>query len=489
MQPERKIRDEISPLDGRYREDVTAVRNVCSERALVGYRIEVESKYLLALVKELGLLQDEALADLQHALRYLLLPVSKDEIIDRVFEIEKRTQHDVKAVELAIRESLESVPNLTPVLSFVHFGLTSQDITTTALWIQLRNVRGLLVQQINTIIRKLYNIHHTNERAIMLARTHGQPATPTTLGKEMMVFAERLVRTKESLSAIQIRTKFGGATGGFNAHHAAYPSVDWPRWADAFVQSEFGMQRQQFTTQIDHYDGMAEVCDGVKRINTVLVDLCRDVWQYISMDYFVLKPASSTTAVGSSTMPHKVNPIQFENAEGNLVVANALLEMLARKLPVSRLQRDLTDSTITRNFGTAFGHSYLATVKVLQGLASIAVNRERMAAELNQHWEVVTEGLQTVLRAEGNAEAYDDLKHFVRETVKEEGQVTEHSIRTFVAKVTAPVQVYTEKGQMAGVREVMPEVMATRLRNMRPSNYTPMLPSAEKEAELVHDLF
>jgi len=462
MKTTRRVREELSPLDGRYREALTPIRGICSERGLVASRIRVEIQYLRALSKELQIVSP----DLNN------LSFDHEEVIDRVFVIEKTTHHDVKAVELAIKEQLEKVPGAKPLIPFIHFGLTSQDVTSVALWLQIIDVRNELVKKTEAITSKLRDFFEKHKNDVMLARTHGQPATPTTMGKELMVFAERLTRTQRSLQNIVVRTKFGGATGGFNAHVVAYPEIKWPAFADKFLLIYFGMERQQFTTQIDHYDGMAEVFDAIKRINTVLIDLCRDVWQYISREYLVLQPTSES-AVGSSTMPHKLNPIQFENAQGNLVVANALLEMLARKLPVSMMQRDLTDSTVSRNIGVAVGHSFLAMVKILEGLERIKADAQKMLGDLANHWEVVTEGLQTVLRSQGESEAYDHLKTFVKDTVKREGKVTERSVANFITQTT-----------MKRGRNLVQERAEGRMRNLSPTNYIPQLPNKKKVSAL-----
>jgi adenylosuccinate lyase len=453
----------------------------------VQFRIEVECKYLIALVKQLNLLPNaNHLQAVQDKLD-CICTIDRERMVDMVFAEEEQTQHDVKAVELVIAHALQDLDEAEPLIPFIHFGLTSQDITSVALWLQISGVRKELVEQLECIIRRLYEMYHKHKATGMLARTHGQPATPTSIGKELMVFAERLVRTKNALIAIQPKTKFGGATGGFNAHACAYPEVKWPKFADRFLKEAFDMERQQFTTQIDHYDGMAEVFDAMKRINTVLVDLCRDAWHYISLNYFTLKPASET-AVGSSTMPHKVNPIHFENAEGNLMVANGLLEMLSRKLPISRLQRDLTDSTVTRNIGVAAGHSYLAMKKIVQALNSINVNNAIMMQDLAGHWEVVTEGLQTVLRSEGQEDAYEKLKQFARESVEKHGTVTEGGVARFVAHVTRPVYTQHPVTGVSERRNPVSDRAESKMRNLTPTNYTPQLPHDGVVDTIVKDM-
>ena len=451
-----KQRGELSPLDGRYREAVTAIRTACSERALVKYRLRVEVEYLKALNAELKLDSGFEASDTKGVWDTLdqLTNIHLSATIDQVFAIEKRTHHDVKAVEVAITTRLEQLSPMnnkkqnfaSALLPYVHFGLTSQDITSVSLWLQLKHSRSILIESAESICRYMYEHFFTPYRDVnMLGRTHGQPATPTTLGKEFMVFIERLGSAKKLIDGVECRTKFGGATGCFNAHYLAFPDHDWHTFADTFLQSAFGMRRLQYTTQIDHYDGMAEMFHAVMRMNTVLIDLCRDVWQYISMGYLVQRPASKES-VGSSTMPHKVNPIKFENAEGNLMIANSLLEFLARKLPVSRLQRDLTDSTVTRNIGTAFGHTYLAMNNVISGLKSIKANKPRICSDLLDHWEVVTEGVQTMLRSNGHDNAYDLLKNFVRNQVAEHGRVTREGLQAFIKETCRPIVVRNSDG-------------------------------------------
>lgn len=398
--------DALSPLDGRYNECVAEIRDIFSERALIRYRLQVECKYLIFLRAKIELV-DAASVAIQ------LNDICQDDTItDRVKSIEESTNHDVKAVELALAERLVQLGHHT-LVPFIHFGLTSQDINSVALWLQLRAARTVLCGHIKSIATTLHtNYFDPHSDVPMLARTHGQPATPTTMGKEMMVFVERLARQYEQLQSVACATKFGGATGGLNAHHLAYPHIDWPKAMDTFLADAFQFQRQQFTTQIDHYDGVAQLFDAIKRCNVVLIDMCRDMWQYISMGYFKQHP-SSTSSIGSSTMPHKVNPIHFENAEGNLSVANALLEFMSSKLPVSRLQRDLTDSTVLRNVGVAFGHTLLAYKKITQALATITLDTNTIDADLLAHPQIVTEGIQTLLRANGNPNAYNEVKHAI----------------------------------------------------------------------------
>lgn len=431
-------RGELCPLDGRYRDYVAPIRNVFSERALVAFRVEVELAYFADLAATFGY-QTE-------------VGTTNESLTDRIFLMEKTTRHDVKAVEIVLREEFEKDENLRPLISLIHFGLTSQDVNSVAVWLQVRAARDVVAQGFSKIAHRLANLAAPHCALTMLSRTHGQPATPTTLGKEMLVFEERLLYMTREVERVVARTKFGGATGGFNAHWLAHPSIDWPRWADDFLMRRFRMERQQHTTQIDHYDGMAQLFDAVKRCNTVLIDFCRDMWQYISMEYF--RQTKAAGAVGSSTMPHKTNPIHFENAEGNFMLANALFEFMASKLPVSRLQRDLTDSTVTRNIGMAFGYTQLAICKVLEGLDSITADAERVSADLAAHWEVVTEGIQTVLRAAGVANAYEMVKARFDTTA-----ISQDSIALFAAKL-----------QNDGL---ISEQTAQKIANLTPNNYAP----------------
>jgi adenylosuccinate lyase len=413
----------LSPLDGRYEALVAELRPIFSEAGLITRRIAVEWRYLHRLI---GFLNPPNVPMPPESLGCLYDDDSRDShtgLVKRSKEIERTTEHDVKALELAIGERLRSL-NYGACVPFVHFGLTSQDVNNVAMWLQLRDGRSILLAALHDISCQLHdNFFLPFAELVMLARTHGQPATPTTLGKEFMVFVERLSRACSGVESVPVRTKFGGATGGFNAHAVAYPSVDWPKFADAFLMSEFSMERQQFTTQIDHYDGVAELFQAIARCNTILIDLCRDIWHYISLGYF--RQRRQAGSVGSSTMPHKVNPIQFENAQGNLELANAMFGLFAAKLPVSLLQRDLTDSTLTRNFGVAFGHCLVAYKNINKGLKTLCVDQERIAEDLAAHPEVVMEGLQTVLRSLGVSNAYDMAKKASEqlELKREEGLV------------------------------------------------------------------
>lgn len=419
-----RMNSQLCPLDGRYSEFVTDITNICSERGLVRNRLHVEIVYLTAFVTHLS--------DFSNGIQSnLMVPNIEidDDLINSVFAWEKITCHDVKAVEMALIDRLQTA-GAHSVIPYIHFGLTSQDITSVAVWSQIEACREIIGNDIESIVTKLQGLAKDNMNIPMLARTHGQPATPTTLGKELMVFVERLDRQRLELLTCPISTKFGGATGGFNAHRAAYPNFDWPKWADDFLRDEFEFERQQYTTQIDHYDGMAQVFDTIKRCNTILIDLCRDMWQYISMNYFKL--ALKKGAIGSSTMPHKVNPIQFENSEGNLLLANSLFEFMSSKLPVSRLQRDLTDSTVLRNIGLAFGYSTVAYRKILVGLNSLSVNASVITNELEKHTEVITEGIQTILRSQGIANAYDLVKE---EIARQNGSLTSDGLQEFYHKL------------------------------------------------------
>lgn len=403
----------ISPIDGRYAGKTVALRDYFSEAALIRYRVMVEVEYLLAL-RALPLPQLEGIS--AERLRELcdLYMDFKPEYAERVKEIEKTTNHDVKAVEYFLKEQLDAM-GLSEIREFVHFGLTSQDVNNTAFPSMLREATmKVYLPQLREVVGMLRNDALAWKGIPMLARTHGQPASPTNLGKEIYVFVERLEAQIDLLREIPFSAKFGGATGNFNAHHVAYPEVDWVRFANAFLSDKLGLEREQTTTQIDHYDNLAAIFDNMRRINTILIDFCRDMWTYISMGYFGQVVVQGE--VGSSAMPHKVNPIDFENAEGNLGVANAMYVHMANKLPVSRLQRDLTDSTVIRNIGVPLAHSIVAFQSLKKGLRRIAVHDETIAKDLVEHWEVVSEGIQTILRRERYPHAYEALKDLTRTT-------------------------------------------------------------------------
>ena len=401
----------LSPIDGRYRKQVADLAGYFSEYALIRYRLQVEVEYFLALCQwplpQLSTISVDFFTKLQDIYLQFNLEDAK-----RIKEIEKTTNHDVKAVEYFIRERFAAI-GLDDYNEFVHFGLTSQDINNTAIPLSLMEA---LYQIYLPVLEQLELIltQYAQEWAFtpMLAHTHGQPASPTRLGKEVEVFVVRLNEQISLLKQIPMAAKFGGATGNLNAHYAAYPHIDWHRFAQKFVEEQLKLKRSAPTTQIEHYDHLAAFCDACKRINTILIDLCRDFWSYISMEYFRQK--IKATEVGSSAMPHKVNPIDFENAEGNLGVANALFTHLASKLPISRLQRDLTDSTVLRNLGVPLAHSLLAFKSLLKGLDKLILNESALQADLERNWAVVAEGIQTILRRERYPHPYEALKELTR---------------------------------------------------------------------------
>ncbi len=401
----------VSPVDGRYRRACAPLAGYFSESALIRYRLRVEVEYFIALC-ELPLAQLSAFdPDRFEPLRDLYRNFSQQDA-RRVKEIEKTTNHDVKSVEYFLKERFAQM-DLAPFAEFIHFGLTSQDINNTAMPLALKEAfQQVVAPKLNGARESLGALAEKLKAVPMLARTHGQPASPTTVGKEIFVFAERLDRQRELLAQVPFSAKFGGATGNFNAHFAAYPQIDWIGFADRLVNEVLGLSRCRVTTQIEHYDNLAAFCDGLKRINTILLDLDRDMWTYISLDYF--KQKIKEAEVGSSAMPHKVNPIDFENSEGNLGVANAVLEHLSAKLPISRLQRDLTDSTVTRNIGVPLAHTLIGLSSLQRGLSKIIVNEEKIRQDLENNWAVVAEGIQTILRREGYPEPYEALKALTR---------------------------------------------------------------------------
>ena len=415
----------ISPVDGRYGNTTRQLADYFSEYALIRYRIRVEVEYFIALC-ELPLPQLKGVnAAAREALRGLYRDFSLADA-ERVKAIEATTNHDVKAVEYFLKERMEPL-GLGAYAEFIHFGLTSQDINNTAVPLSLREaLEQAYLPALAALRDRLAAMAAEWHEVPMLARTHGQPASPTRLVKELMVFLERLDKQTARLKAVPVPAKFGGATGNFNAHHAAYPAIDWPAFADRFVGEKLGLTRSRYTTQIEHYDDLAALFDGLKRIDTILTDLCRDMWTYISMEYF--KQRIKAGEVGSSAMPHKVNPIDFENAEGNLGIAVALYEHLARKLPVSRLQRDLTDSTVLRNVGVPVAHSLIALNALQKGLGKVILNREALDRDLESNWAVVAEGIQTILRREGYPKPYEALKALTRTNAA----ITRESIRAFI---------------------------------------------------------
>lgn len=415
----------ISPVDGRYRNKTEKLADYFSEAALIRYRVRVEIEYFIALC-ELPLPQ---LAGIDRSKFAALRAVYTDFTLEdarRVKEIEATTNHDVKAVEYLVKEKMDAL-ELGAWKEFIHFGLTSQDINNTSIPLTLKEALAEVYMPLfNELRDKLAAMADEWSDIPMLARTHGQPASPTILGKEMRVFVERLDRQIERLREIAVPAKFGGATGNFNAHHAAYPAIDWVAFANRFVNETLGLNRSQYTTQIEHYDDLAAIFDNLRRVDTILVDLARDMWTYISMEYF--KQRIKAGEVGSSAMPHKVNPIDFENAEGNFGIAGALYGHLATKLPVSRLQRDLTDSTVLRNIGVPMAHSVIAMQSLLKGLNKVILNREAFDRDLENNWAVVAEGIQTILRREGYPKPYEALKALTRTNT----HVTEASIAEFI---------------------------------------------------------
>ena len=415
----------ISPVDGRYHSKTKALQAYYSEYGLIRYRVLVEVEYFIALAAiPLPSLQDLP-KDKIEELRDLYRNFSEDDAL-WIKQTEKTTNHDVKAVEYFLKEKMSAL-GLERYLEFIHFGLTSQDINNTAVPLSLKEgINTVYLPLLENIISKLKELELEWKDVPMLARTHGQAASPTRLGKELKVFRERLELQKEMLIGIPFSAKFGGATGNFNAHFVAYPEIDWVRFSNNFVNETLGLNRSQTTTQIEHYDHAASLFDALKRINTILIDLDRDIWTYISMDYF--KQKLKEGEIGSSAMPHKVNPIDFENSEGNLGIANALYAHLSVKLPISRLQRDLTDSTVLRTIGVPLAHSVIAFQSSLKGLDKLVLNEDAIAMELENNWAVVAEAIQTVLRREGFEKPYEALKGLTRTHDK----VTKASVHAFI---------------------------------------------------------
>ena len=416
----------VSPIDGRYRGKTEKLADYFSEYALIKYRIRVEIEYFITLC-ELPLPQ---LADFDHSLFDSLRDIYRkfDETgAARVKEIEKTTNHDVKAVEYYIKEQLDKIGDFEKYKEFIHFGLTSQDINNTSVPLSIKDaLNEAYIPQVEELIAQLQTYADEWKDVPMLAKTHGQPASPTRLGKEIMVFVYRLTKQLEMLRACPMTAKFGGATGNFNAHHVAYPEYDWRQFGNRFVSEKLGLEREQYTTQISNYDCLGAVFDALRRINTIIIDLDRDFWMYISMEYF--KQKIKAGEVGSSAMPHKVNPIDFENSEGNMGMANAILQFLAQKLPVSRLQRDLTDSTVLRNVGVPMGHGMIAIQSTLKGLRKLILNEDKINADLDNTWAVVAEAIQTILRREVYPHPYEALKALTRTNKK----MTEETIHEFV---------------------------------------------------------
>lgn len=437
----------ISPVDGRYRNQVRNLAQYFSEYGLIRYRVMVEVEYFIALC-ELPLPQLKNFDKTKYSkLRNIYLEFSEESAYT-VKSIEKTTNHDVKAVEYFLKQQFDEL-GISRFQEFIHFGLTSQDVNNTAIPLLLKDaMEQELLPLLYLVQTAIKSMAMDWNNIPMLAKTHGQPASPTRLGKEFMVFRERLSNQIELLRTIPYSAKFGGATGNFNAHYVAYPQIDWVEFANNFVNNTLKLHRNQYTTQIEHYDNLAALFDNLRRINTILIDLDRDVWQYISMGYF--KQKIKENEVGSSAMPHKVNPIDFENSEGNLGVANAIFEHLSAKLPISRLQRDLTDSTVLRNIGVPFSHMYISLKSLLKGIEKLEVNKAAIERELEENWAVVSEGIQTILRREGYPKPYEALKSLTR---KNEA-ITSETIRDFIESLDVNDSVKTE------------------LRNLTPFNYT-----------------
>ncbi|MBQ5982338.1 MAG: adenylosuccinate lyase [Prevotella sp.] len=438
----------ISPIDGRYRNKTGILADYFSEYALIRYRVRVEIEYFITLC-ELPLPQ---LASFDHALFDRIRDIYRQfdvEDAQRVKDIEKVTNHDVKAVEYFIKEEFDKIGDLEAFKEFIHFGLTSQDINNTSVPLSIKEaLNEAYIPLIEELIAQLKQYADEWSNVPMLAKTHGQPASPTRLGKEVMVFVYRLTEQLDTLKSCKITAKFGGATGNFNAHHVAYPSYDWKAFGNQFVSEKLGLHREQYTTQISNYDCLGAVFDAIRRINTIVIDLDRDFWMYISMEYF--KQKIKAGEVGSSAMPHKVNPIDFENSEGNLGIANAILEFLAQKLPVSRLQRDLTDSTVLRNVGVPLGHGMIAMQSTLKGLRKLILNEDKLAEDLDNTWAVVAEAIQTILRREAYPHPYEALKALTRTNKK----MTKETIHEFINTLNVNDDIKKE------------------LMNITPSNYT-----------------
>lgn len=426
----------VSPIDGRYRDKTLALGEYFSEKALIRYRIRIEVEYFIALGGVVP--QVPPLTETQQSeLRNLYISFSDEDAL-RVKEIEKTTNHDVKAVEYFIKERIQD-PDLISISEFIHFGLTSQDINNTAIPLSIKEAQEeIYLPNIQEITDQVRDLAHLFSQIPMLARTHGQPASPTRLGKELMVFVERLEHQLVYFVSIPFAAKFGGATGNFNAHHVAYPAIDWKAFGNKFVNNILKLQRSQTTTQIEHYDHLAALLHNYSRINTILLDLCRDIWTYISMDYF--KQKIKAGEIGSSAMPHKVNPIDFENAEGNLGIANALFQHLAEKLPVSRLQRDLTDSTVLRNIGVPMAHTLIAFSSIKKGLGKLLINEAAIQNDLDNNWMVVAEGIQTVLRREGFEKPYEALKDLTRT----HEAITSERIQQFIDQLNVDEHIKSE---------------------------------------------
>ena len=437
----------ITPIDGRYRNKVEALASFFSEEALIKYRVKVEVEYFIALCKiPLPQLQDFD-SNIFDNLRSIYIEFTEDDA-RHVKDIERITNHDVKAVEYFIKEKFDAL-NLQQYKEFIHFGLTSQDINNTAVPLSIHDANdAVYYPELKRIIEKLRQLSVAWSDVPMLARTHGQPASPTRLGKEIFVFIERIDQQLNQMLQIPYAAKFGGATGNFNAHAVAYPQVDWKAFGTYFLEKKLGLHHSFPTTQIEHYDHLAGLFDAMKRINTILIDFNRDIWTYISMDYF--KQKIKKGEVGSSAMPHKVNPIDFENSEGNLGIANALFEHLSAKLPISRLQRDLTDSTVLRNIGVPIAHTIIGFTSAFKGLNKLLINEEKITEDLDNHWAVVAEAIQTILRREAYPNPYEVLKGLTRTNEK----ITQQSMANFIDGLDVSEEIRHE------------------LKSITPSNYT-----------------
>ena len=437
----------ISPIDGRYNSKTERLQKYFSESALIKYRIKVEVEYFISLC-ELPLSQlKEFPSDKFNDLRNLYKDFSIDSA-KRIKEIESITNHDVKAVEYLIKEEFDNL-NLTQFKEFIHFGLTSQDINNTAVPLSIKNAfNNVFFPELTSVLNKLKELSENWKDIPMLARTHGQAASPTKLGKELYVFVERVEKQIELMNNIPFSAKFGGATGNFNAHHVAFPEINWKEFGNDFVENSLGLKRQQTTTQIEHYDNLAALMDSIKRINNIFIDLSRDIWTYVSIDYF--KQSIKKGEVGSSAMPHKINPIDFENAEGNLGMANAIYEFLSSKLPISRLQRDLTDSTVLRNIGVPFSHNLIAFASLNKGLEKLVLNEEKLRSDLDNNWVVCAEAIQTILRRESYPNPYESLKDLTRTN----SHITQESLSLFINRLDVSEEIKEE------------------LRRISPFNYT-----------------
>ena len=427
----------ISPIDGRYRGKTKNLSPFFSEEALIRYRVRVEIEYFIALC-ELPLPQLKSFnPSLFEELRSIYQHFTADDAVE-IKDIEKTTNHDVKAVEYFIKKEFDKL-QLQEYKEFIHFGLTSQDINNTAIPLSIKEaLEKAYLPQLDSVLEVLKTIAEEYKEVTLLARTHGQPASPTRLGKEIDVFINRIEHQRKSLIEIPHAAKFGGATGNFNAHHVAYPETDWKVFGTHFVENSLGLHHSFPTTQIEHYDYFAALCDNLKRINTIIIDLDRDFWTYISLDYFKQKILAGE--VGSSAMPHKVNPIDFENSEGNLGIANALFEYFAGKLPISRLQRDLTDSTVLRNIGTPFGHSLIGFQSTIKGISKLLLNSAKIEEDLSSNWAVVAEAIQTILRREGYPNPYEALKGLTRTNQ----EINQESLHNFIEELEIDTKIKVE---------------------------------------------